>query len=210
MQVDAVMTRQVVKVAPQATLAAAQQLMRRGRFRHLPVVEDGRLLGVVSERDVRPPAGVSLDLAQTLNDRHVQSVMRAPVITVAPRDSIEDAAQLLFENKIGCLPVLHGEELVGIVTTGDIFRAFVQGIGLLEPGTRVELRAGDLTHTLRGIAHVAAEEHAPITGLITERDLVTGERRVIVRFATLQGPHLTAALRARGLEVAAPEVETEG
>lgn len=205
MLVDAVMTRAVVTVAPAATLAEAAALMHRGRFRHLPVLEGGRLVGVVSERDVRPPPGLDPAARQALQERPVHAVMTTRVITVAPDDPLEHAALLLYENKIGCLPVLRGETLVGIITTSDIFQAFVRLAGLLEPATRVEIPVEDLPAALHGVADVAAREHLPVTGILLERSEPAGPRTLVVRFATLQWPRLVAALRARGLAVRVPE-----
>lgn len=209
MQAEEAMTRDVVTVAPGATLAEAEELMRHGRFRHLPVVEDGRVLGVVSEREVRAPAAVTPELAETLSGRPVRAVMRAPVISVAPEDPVEQAATMLDKNKIGCLPVLRRGALVGIITTSDVFHAYVHSAGITEPSTRVEVRAPDLPAALAGIAATAQETHTAIAGLVTERDGATGVQRVVVRFATLQGPRLIAALRARGLDIAGPDPAAE-
>jgi acetoin utilization protein AcuB len=209
-QVEQVMTRKAVTVAPGATLEAAEAIMQRGRFRHLPVVEDGRLVGVVSEREVRPPDRVDAQLARSLRDHTVSSVMQRGVITVAPEDSLEHAAQLLHTNEIGCLPVLRGRDLAGIITTSDIFNAFVRSAGFLEPSTRIEVQAPDLARTLGAIAAVATSEHVPIAGLVSEHDETSGERRVVVRFSSLQGPRIAAALRAGGVELVGPDPAAEG
>ncbi|MER3421334.1 MAG: acetoin dehydrogenase [Chloroflexota bacterium] len=207
--VDAVMTRTVVTVAPTVTLAEAAALMHRGRFRHLPVLDGGRLVGVVSEREVRPPPGLDPTARQELQTRHVREVMTSRVITVAPDDPLEHAALLLYENKIGCLPVLRGQALVGIITASDIFQAFVRMTGLLEPATRVEISVDDLPAILRGVADVVEQERMPVVGLLLERGETNAARTLVVRFATLQGPRLTGALRARGLPVHAPQSTEE-
>lgn len=204
MQVRQAMTPNVVTVTPATIVAEAEELMHRGRFRHLPVVTEGGVVGVVSEREVRRPVGVRDDLAEAFRQRTVGEVMRKPAITVAPDDTVEDAARLLYENKIGCLPVVQGRELVGIITTTDVFAGYLRALGVLEPSTRVEVRADDLPAALAGIAEVAAREGAVIAGLATEHEPDTSERRVVVRFATLQGPRLVALLRGRGLDVAGP------
>ncbi len=210
MQVDAAMTRMVVTVAPDAALDEAAVLMQRGRFRHLPVVEGSRLVGMVSERDVRMPAGVHAELARMITERTVREVMRTAIITVAPDDPIEQAAHLLYENKIGSLPVLADGKLAGIITTTDIFRAFVHMAGMLDPSTRVEIRTTDLPSALTAIAEVARREQVRIAGLVTERDDAPGGRRVVVRFATLQGPRVVAALKACGMDVVGPDIDVKG
>ncbi len=144
-------------------------------------------------------------MQQAVQERRVREVMTTRVITVTPDDPLEHAALLLYENKIGCLPVLRGEALVGIITASDIFQAFVRTVGLLEPATRVEVPADDLPAVLHAVADVAAQERLPIAGILLERAEPGGARTLVVRFATLQGPRVVAALRARGLAVRAPE-----
>jgi acetoin utilization protein AcuB len=149
MDVREAMTHRPVTVAPSQTIADAQSLMRRGRFRHLPVVADGTLAGVVTERDLHVAELGSW--TPEVGNRPVRSVMTRNVITVAPDDPVEHAARLMLENKVGCLPVLEGSDLVGIITEADIFRAFVQVLGVMEPGTRIQLRATNLAEALERI-----------------------------------------------------------
>ncbi len=205
MQVSSVMIRDVVSIAPEATLAEAETLMHRGRFRHLPVTNEGRLVGVVSERDVRPPPSFSQEQQELHGGRSVRSAMRSSVITITSEDTLEDAARLLYENKIGCLPVMEGSHLAGIVTSSDVFYAFMRIMGLLQPSTRVEVHAVDMPATLAAVAEVARELHAGIATILTERDAPDGERTLVVRFATLQGPRVVAALRRHGLDVLSPD-----
>jgi acetoin utilization protein AcuB len=199
------MTPNPQTIAPSATLIEAEEVMARGRFRHLPVVEHGRLAGIISEREARPPAGVTPELARVLSGRPVSAVMQTNVITIAPEDPLEHAARLLHVNKIGCLPVLRAGRLEGIITTSDIFDALVRTAGMLEPSTRFEARASNLTQTLAAIAQVAERERFAIAGLVTERDTDSGETHVVVRFASLQGPRIAAALRAAGVDLLGPD-----
>ncbi|HEY7518834.1 MAG TPA: CBS domain-containing protein [Methylomirabilota bacterium] len=117
--VDAVMTRRVVTLTSDASLAEARRLLDQHRIRHVPVVRDGRLVGIVSDRDLRS--------AHATDARHatVDSVMTPAPITIGPRTRIEDAARLLVARKIGGLPVVDGDELVGIVTGDDLLRALI-------------------------------------------------------------------------------------
>jgi acetoin utilization protein AcuB len=118
MLVREVMSRDVLTVAPDATLADARQVLDQHRIRHLPVVDRGRLVGIVSDRDLR---------SATLMDERtaVGRIMTATPITVGPDTRIEDAARLLIDRKIGGLPVVAGTALIGIVTGDDLLRALV-------------------------------------------------------------------------------------
>ena len=126
LRVEQVMTRDVHTVERNEKIAVAEELMRAGRFRHIVVVDDeGLLAGVVSQRDIVFSA-LSWQLGQGSNAhrRALESVlakelMQTQVVTIAPNEPISLAAQRMTEHKVGCLPVVDGADLVGIVTEGD-------------------------------------------------------------------------------------------
>jgi len=134
-----VMVTDLVTIGPEATARAAWKLMRDGRFRHLPVLKAGRLVGILSDRDLRPVL-----LSPSLARVRVADLMSEEISTVRPGAPVEDAASLLVTKKIGCLPVLDGERLVGIVTETDLLAVLVEVLGLLTQSTRldVEITAG--------------------------------------------------------------------
>lgn len=112
------MTKTPVTVSPNDTLAQAQEKLRNGGFRQMPVVDNGRLVGIITDRDIRR------------HGRHsavakVQSAMTNELITASSFMPIEEAAQLMLRHKIGGLPVVQGDELTGIISTSDILQAFV-------------------------------------------------------------------------------------
>ncbi len=92
--------------------------MDTGRFRRLPVVDQGKLVGILTERDIRSHLGY-------LESTRVNAAMTADPATITPRTTAEDAARLMLEHKIGGLPVLDNGALVGIVSTSDVLRAFL-------------------------------------------------------------------------------------
>lgn len=127
------MTEQVITVGPEQAVAAAREIMWNRHIRHLPVVDRGRLVGMVSDRDVRGPdvaAAVALSSAQrevlAASHRPVRTVMSTGVQTVWPHDTIVYAASIMAQWKIGALPVTDDDQLVGMLTTTDCLRAFVR------------------------------------------------------------------------------------
>jgi acetoin utilization protein AcuB len=108
--------------------------MRDNRFRHLPVVEDGRLVGILSDRDLRPVL-----LSPGLARARVRELMSEDLTTVGPDTPIEEAASLLVVKKIGCLPVVAQGQLVGIVTETDLLAVLVELLGLLTQSTRLDV-----------------------------------------------------------------------
>jgi CBS domain-containing protein len=124
------MTTVLVTIRPDTPVAEAQHLMRHRHIRHLPVVEDGRLRGIISDRDVRtampsPATGLAAGEIRYLLDRLlVERVMTRDVITIGAGAPIGDAVALALTHRIGALPVMEDDRLVGIITETDLLRAF--------------------------------------------------------------------------------------
>jgi acetoin utilization protein AcuB len=125
MRVGDRMTAKPVTISPEETLATARELMKRGKFRSLPVVEGGRLVGILTDRDTRQHEGY-FELTK------VTAAMKPDPMTVAPESSVLDAAGLLIQHKISGLPVMGEGKLVGIVTTSDLLRGLVDVLRAIE------------------------------------------------------------------------------
>jgi acetoin utilization protein AcuB len=150
------MAREIVTLSPDETAATALALCRERRIRHLPILQEGRLVGIVSDRDLRSstPAFGDQERAAALQRVMVEDVMAREVLTADPEDPIEQAANTMRERKIGCLPVLEGGELVGIITASDVMEALVYLVGAHEPGSRMEVALPDRPGSLAGAAGV--------------------------------------------------------
>jgi CBS domain-containing membrane protein len=130
------MTRKIVTVSERDLLESLEDQMRRLRFRHLPVVDrQGKLVGVVSHRDLLSASASWLSDNEAeqnaiIKQLPVRRIMQHEVLTVQPEDSLVEAGKLLWESKIGCLPVIDGEgALVGIITEADFIRVAVHLLG---------------------------------------------------------------------------------
>jgi len=133
MIVAELMTPKPVTVAPGDTLQTALERMEAGRFRQVPVVDEERLVGILTDRDTRPHIG-------QLTHMRVATVMSAHPFSVRPSTPVEKAAHLLITNKIGSLPVVDEGELVGIVTASDMLRAHEAVLGDTSEGSsRIDL-----------------------------------------------------------------------
>jgi acetoin utilization protein AcuB len=196
MLVESVMTRSVVTTEPHAAACSAEALMHAGHFRHVPVVAHGRVVGMVSDRDVVGRGNQSIG-----------EVMRAPVISVTPETPVEVAARLMADNKIGALPVLGAgaAPLLGIVSQTDLFEALARLLGGEGPSTRLEVQLVDPPRQLAQLTALAHEVGVPITSLVTLPTSGRPGRQLVVRIGTMQfGPFL-AALRQAGIEVDLPQ-----
>src|ERR671919_2968978 len=150
------MTRDIVTLAPDETVGTALALCRERRIRHLPVLSEGRLVGIVSDRDLRSatPAFGDQERAAALREILVEDVMATDVVSVLPDDPIEQAANTMRERRIGSLPVVESGELVGIITSSDVMSALVYLVGANEPGSRMEIAIPDRPGALAGAAGV--------------------------------------------------------
>ena len=197
MLVDSVMTRSVVTTEPSRSLHSAAGTMQAGRFRHLPVVQDGRLLGIVSDRDLNGHQSST-----------VADVMHSSVITVSPDTPVDVAARLMLENKIGALPVVDPgtDRLVGIVSQTDLFTVLVRLLRGDGPSTRLELELEDLPRQLADVAMAAHNRHISIASLVTlPADAPAGPHQVILRIRTMQARPFVSELRRAGIKVDQPD-----
>jgi acetoin utilization protein AcuB len=167
------MTKDPVVAKSTETLAAVRQMMDKGSFHRVPVVDGDKLVGIVSDRDLRQHTG-------TLARVKVNAAMTTPVVSVTPTTILEAAANLLVKHKIGALPVVDGGKLVGIITATDLLRAFAEVLGATEEGVaRIDLSLEGDSSELFTIVQLVAQENGEILGMGTyPGDPTEGEGRV--------------------------------
>jgi acetoin utilization protein AcuB len=197
------MTGNLVTLSPEASAAEALTLCRERRIRHIPILEERRLVGIVSDRDRRDasPALGDPERARTLRKIRVGDVMTREVITVDPQDSIENAAQQMYELKIESLPVVAEEELLGIVTSSDVMRALVMLAGLPEPGCRIEVRVPNREGILAEVAGEIRDLEVDIFDVLSDPDRRSGSRTLVFQLATVDPSSVMQSLKTAGYEV---------
>ena len=132
MQVAEWMTRQLHVVRPLDSIQHARELMAQHRINQLPVVVDGRLVGIVTDRDLRDASPSVFEAAQRSHARHaegtpirVEAVMTPYVLTVGPDSGVVEAARLMRRERVGAIPVVEAERVIGMITRSDVLDAFV-------------------------------------------------------------------------------------
>lgn len=202
MLVREMMRSPVTTIEASARLQEAALLFRNRGFRHLPVVEEGRLVGVLTDRDLRWATSSMCPEPRTLADP-VRSAMTSPTVTVDPLDPVEDAARIMREQKIGCLPVTDGPDLVGIVTGMDILDTFLLLTGTTQPCCRIEVSLADRPGELARLTALLAERHVNIHALMTYA-LPGQASRTVLRLGSNQSRSLADAITQAGFEVLWP------
>ncbi len=209
------MTGKLVTLSPEASVAEALTLCRERRIRHIPILEERHLVGIVSDRDLRDasPTSSGPERASALQEIRVGDVMTREVITADPQDSIENAAQEMYEHKIQSLPVVAEgpmvgevsavaeEELLGIVTSSDVMRALVMLTGLPEPGCRIEVRAPNRAGILAEVVGEIQNLEVDIVSVLSDPDLRSGERTMVFQLVTTDPSSVMQSLKMAGYEV---------
>jgi acetoin utilization protein AcuB len=181
------MTRNPRVISPKTTYPEAINLMHARKIRRLPVLKKDRLVGIVVEKDLlsnqpSPATTLSIHEMYALLERlHVHQFMSTPVITITADCPMEDAARIMVQRKIGCLPVMEVDSLVGIITETDIFKTFVDVLGGNEKGIRITLQVPERIGALAEITKIIAAAHGNILALTTSPVQKSSLREVTIK-----------------------------
>jgi acetoin utilization protein AcuB len=203
MLVQDVMQTKLFTVTPDTTLPEAVRLTGQRGVRHLPVLDGDRLVGMLSDRDLKramasPATSLEAhELRYLLDGLRVGEIMTRAVITIGPMFPIEDAARLMVMEKIGALPVTDGDRLIGLVTETDVLRLFVRAMGAGEPSTRLDVVVGNRPHALAEAVQAVEAAGAEISSLVTLAS-EGGYKQVVIRVRTINPAPVVWALQERG------------
>ncbi len=183
------MTPNPHRVQASDPISEAIRVMKENNIRHLPVMEGDRLVGIVSDRDLKefnPSKATTLDVYELhylLSKATVADAMRKDPLRVAPDDTIEKAALLMHDNKIGCLPVVEADgTLVGILTQEDVFEALVRVTGARTDTTRLQMTIPDEPGSIKVVADKVRAHGLKIRSILTTyEDVPPGKRELILR-----------------------------
>jgi acetoin utilization protein AcuB len=139
MKVKELMTKEVLTVSPLDKIDRVFFLIHFENIRHVPVLDKGKLVGMLSDRDLKKVLGPTKKVVEksdgttvTIVSRQVRTLMNRKLVTIEPEQRAADAAAIMAKKKIGSLPVVHKEKLVGIITATDILKAFVRLSNLVD------------------------------------------------------------------------------
>ena len=208
MYVRDIMTTNVVTIPSSISIADTKRIMEAHRIRRLPVVDKGKLVGIVTDRrleSVSPSKATSLtvwELSYLLDKTTVKEIMERDVITVSPDMSVEESLAVAQGNKVGALVVVEDGRVVGIVTTNDFFYKIVNPIlGLGQPGSRIEITGGIKGKALEEIISTINRFGLEIITLHIEDMPEAKERDVCVHVNSEDVSKLVAELKAKGYKV---------
>ncbi len=182
------MTKKVIILYPDDHLSDAISMMKEHGIKHLPVLQNDKLIGILSDRDIKeysPSKATALDIFELhylLAKTQVRDVMKSNVVTTASDTPVEEAAMIMLDRNIGCLPVLDQGNLVGIISDMDIFRALVDITGVRHGGYRVFLTIEDRAGSIKDVADIIRKHNFRLQGILTSyAGVKEGYRNVVIR-----------------------------
>ena len=189
------MSKDPVTVTAEDLLIQARLKMQRGGFRRLPVVSDGQLVGIVTDRDTREHAGY-LDRTQ------VKTAMSKKPVTVTPATTLETAAQILLKRKVGGLPVMENGRLVGMITTSDVLQAFLDVMGASEETSRrIDFVLREESGGVAEASRIVAQEGGEVIGVGTYRGKWGDSPVCFLRFRSGDADAIAKLLKEKDFEV---------
>jgi len=198
MKIRDLMIPDPIAITANASISDAIELMKTNHIRHLPVVSKGRKLeGLVTLADLKQGLIPSM-----LGDVDMKDLMITDPMTVAPEDDIETAAQIIYNHKIGGLPVTKNGRLVGIITETDMLRAFIDMMGILSSTSRLDVAAGNKPESLKKMLQIISDNGGDVINVIMT--LEKSRKRVYhFRLAACKTSLIKKALGKGGFDVLA-------
>ncbi len=184
MIVKEVMRTNVISVSSDVNVTEAKDLMNKNNISKLPVIDHGKLVGIITKNDLLqagPSQATTLDMYEIsylLSKLTVKKVMCAKVITIKPDEVVEEAARIMVDNQVGCLPVVKENAVVGIITESDLFHLFTDMFGARAKGVRAVVVIDDTPGQLAKLAQKIADAGGNIVSAVTS-DLNENQKRLL-------------------------------
>lgn len=209
MYIDSIMHTDLITVSPETTLVQARDLIEEKQIDHLLVVNaKKKLVGIVSDRDLKqywasPATSLSThELNYLLEKVLVSMAMVKTVVTVPVSTTIERAAYVMQQNRISALPVMDGDELVGIITSTDVMAVLLQAIGISDESVRLSIYVKDTIGRLAEVADALKDQNINIQSLFCwPESRHPGITQMVLRVAAQDGEKATATLNGKGFKV---------
>lgn len=206
------MCKNVVTIDKDTGLFRTREMMMEHRIRHLPVVDaDNKLIGMVTDRDVRsamPSLFIECDIVEErerLEKLKVEDIMTRNLITISPTYTLQDALLLMQKHRVGAFPVVDEEgKLKGIISIRDLMRAFVNVLGIGEPGTLIGVLAENKLGQMKKIVDAITEEKISFGSVLVSRYWDEGKRAIFTYLMTNTVAPVKRKLENMGFEILDP------
>ncbi|MFF2755361.1 acetoin utilization AcuB family protein [Psychrobacillus sp. NPDC058041] len=208
MIVEEIMNTSVPTLTPSHTINDALLLLKEKKIRHLPIINEQReVVGVVTDRDLKEATPSSLLNIKNpeIYERPLGLIMTKNPITGHPLDFVEETANIFYDNRIGCLPIVSQGKLVGMITESDLLYKFIELTGAHQPGSQIEVRVPNQPGVLFEVSKVFYEQKMNVLSVLVYPDKIRSDYKILVlRVKTMNPLKLIEAIRAEGFEVLWP------
>lgn len=213
MFIDKSMTKNVIAVRPDTGLLEAKELLAKHRIRHLPVIEEDRtVVGIITDRDLRtamPSPFLGEEESKSERERFeglkVKDIMTRSPVTISPMNTLEDVILLMQKMRVGAFPVVDQEgKLRGVISIRDLMRAFINVLGIEEPGTLFCILVEDKIGQMKRIVDTITEEKISFGSILVARHWEEGKRAVFPYLLTSNAALVRRKLREAGFELIDP------
>jgi len=207
------MKKDLITITRDERMTMARKIMKEKNIRHLPVVDGKKLVGLLTNMDIRkaeasPATSLEIrELHYLLDKLTVGEIMTRNVISISPDISVEEATTLLHDNKIGCLPVVEDGNLVGMLTEDDVMEILIEVMGMKEKGSRLEVVVEDKPGALADVTRIIKEHNVNIISVVTDIADEAGKRVVVFKLKTFYFEPIKKALEAGGFPVQYARIE---
>lgn len=181
------MTKEVITISPDDSLIDAAILLKEKKIKHLPIVKEGRLVGILSDRDIKeysPSKSTSLDVYEIrylLGKTKCGDIGKTKVITTTPDTPIEEAAICMIDHNIGCLPVMENDKLVGIISDKDLFKVIVDIMKARQSGYRIYAILEDRPDSIKTVIDIITKCGFGIQNILTScAGVKSGFKKVVI------------------------------
>lgn len=210
MLIEEIMIKDVLTLSPENTVKNALDAMRDKKVRHLPILSaDGTVVGIVTDRDLKEvvPSSVSEIVDNSPYETLLSEVMTKNPITGHPMDFVEEAAVLFYDNKIGSLPIVSNNKLVGIITETDLLYKYIELTGAHQPGSQIEVRVPNTPGILFEVSKVFHEQKINVLSVLVYPDIENEANKILViRINSMNPLKIIQGLKESGFDVLWPNV----
>lgn len=213
MLIDKSMTKKVITVETGSTICEAKEKMEKNSIRHLPVVEkDNTLVGIITDRDIRSAMpSITLTDRESSEERdrilklQVKEIMTRNPVSISPTNTLEDALLMIQKMRVGAFPVVDPQgKLKGIISIRDLIRAFINVLGIEEPGTLLCILVEDKTGQIKKIVDAITEEKISLGSILVARYWEEGKKAVFPYLLTINIARVKKKLEGLGFTLLNP------
>ncbi len=212
MLVEEIMKKDVFTLRSDQTVQDVLDLFEEKRIRHAPIVDDGRVVGIVTDRDLKDamPSMFTVSPKGEPYKKKVSEIMTKNPMIAHPLDFVEEIALLFYEQKIGCLPVVSQNELVGFLTETDLLYTYIELTGAHQPGSQIEIKVPNRSGALYEVSKVFYEHKVNVLSVLVYPDRQDNANKILAfRIKTMNPIPIIEDLRKEGFDVLWPNLMQE-